>query len=100
MDDPVTRCLLPDPLLDERLLGAEELHGELVVGRLEHALQVVADPAGLRVDGRLVVVLFVDRQAGAVAGGILTLMLRTGLKLGANNTATLKWFNTDLFCRL
>lgn len=45
MDDPVTRGLLPDPLLHERLLAAEELHGELVVGGLEQGLQLVLDEA-------------------------------------------------------
>lgn len=45
MDDPVTGGLLPDPLLHEGLLAAEELHGQLVVGRLEQGLQLVLDEA-------------------------------------------------------
>ena len=49
MNDPVSGRLLPDPFLDERLLGAEQLHGQLVVRRLEDVLQLVAYPPGLRV---------------------------------------------------
>lgn len=45
MDDPVTGGLLPDPLLHEGLLAAEELHGQLVVGGLEQGLQLVLDEA-------------------------------------------------------
>ena len=45
MDDPVTRGLLPDPLLHECLLAAEELHRQLVVGGLEQGLQLVLDEA-------------------------------------------------------
>lgn len=45
MDDPVTRRLLPYPLLHQRLLAAEQLHGELVVCRLEQRLELVLDEA-------------------------------------------------------
>ena len=44
MDDPVAGRLLPDPLLHERLLGAEQLHGQLVVGGREDVLQLVPHP--------------------------------------------------------
>ncbi len=59
MDDPMAGCLLSNPLLDEGLLRAEQLHGQLVVGWLEHALQVVSNPARLRVGGRLVVLVLI-----------------------------------------
>lgn len=53
MYDPVASRLLPDALLHEGLLGAEELHGKLVVGGLEECLQLVAQEALLGVrDGR------------------------------------------------
>lgn len=45
MDDPVSGGLLPYPLLHERLLRAEQLHRQLVVGRLEEGLQLVLDEA-------------------------------------------------------
>lgn len=43
MDDPVSRRLLSDALLHESFLAAEELHGQLVVRRLEESLKLVAD---------------------------------------------------------
>ena len=42
MDDPVTNLLLPDPLLHQGLLAAEQLHGQLAVCGSEDVLQVVA----------------------------------------------------------
>lgn len=51
MYDPMSCGFLADALLHKRLLGAEELHGQLVVGGLEKGLQLVLDEAlfaGLR----------------------------------------------------
>lgn len=48
MDDPVAGGLLSDALLHQGLLGAEELHGQLVVGGLEEGLQLVLEEGGLR----------------------------------------------------
>lgn len=45
MDDPMSGGLLADALLHEGLLGAEELHGEFVVGGLEEGLELVLDEA-------------------------------------------------------
>lgn len=41
MYDPVAGRLLPDAFLDQRLLAAEQLHRQPVVGRLEPCLQLV-----------------------------------------------------------
>lgn len=41
MDDPVTRSLLPDPFLHQRLLAAEQFHSQFVVCRLEQGLQLI-----------------------------------------------------------
>ncbi len=63
MYDPVPGGLLPHPLLDERLLRPEELHGQLVVCGLEDVLQLVPHPPwlGLRGDG--------DAAGAALGGG-------------------------------
>ena len=47
MYNPMPGRLLPDPLLHEGLLGAKQLHGELVVRGSENVLQLVPHPAGL-----------------------------------------------------
>ena len=44
MNDPVSSGLLPHPLLHQRLLRAEQLHGQLVVRRREDVLQLVPHP--------------------------------------------------------
>lgn len=41
MNDPVSGRLLALAFVHERLFGAEELHGELVIGWLEQRLQLV-----------------------------------------------------------
>ena len=64
MDDPMSSGLLPDPFLNEGLLRPEQLHCQLVVGRLEHALQVVSNPARLRIGGRLVVLILIGYVVG------------------------------------
>jgi len=45
MDDPVTCGFLSDPFLHERLFAAEELHGQLVVRRLEQGLKLILQEA-------------------------------------------------------
>jgi len=45
MDDPVTRGLLPDPFLHERLLATEQLHSQLVVRWLEQGLKLIFQEA-------------------------------------------------------
>jgi hypothetical protein len=68
MDDPMSGSLLSDPFLDEGLLRSEQLHGQLVVGRLEHALQVVSNPARLRIGGSLVVLVIIHDVIGLKNG--------------------------------
>jgi hypothetical protein len=53
MNDPMTSRFLSDSFLYESFLRAEELHRQLVVRRLEHALQVVPHPPRLRFGGTL-----------------------------------------------
>ena len=48
MDNPVSGGLLADALLHEGLFAAKQLHGQLVVRRLEERLQLVADKRRLR----------------------------------------------------
>ena len=43
MNNPVAGGLLADALLHERFLGAEQFHGQLVIGGLEERLQLIAD---------------------------------------------------------
>lgn len=45
MDDPVTCGFLSNPFLHERLLAAEELHGQFVVRRLEQGLKLILQEA-------------------------------------------------------
>lgn len=45
MDDPVTCGFLSNPFLHKRLLAAEELHGQLVVCRLEQGLKLILQEA-------------------------------------------------------
>lgn len=45
MDDPVTCGFLSDSFLHKRLLAAEELHGQLVVRRLEQGLKLILQEA-------------------------------------------------------
>lgn len=52
MYDPMAGRLLPYPLFHQRLLRAEQLHGQLVVRGLEEGLQLVAEEALLGVRGR------------------------------------------------
>ena len=46
VDDPVAGRLLPHALLHQRLLRAEQLHGQLVVGGRKDVLQLALDPPG------------------------------------------------------
>lgn len=43
MDNPVSCSLLSNALLHESFFAAEELHGQLVVRRLEEGLKLIAD---------------------------------------------------------
>lgn len=52
MDDPVTCGFLSDPFLHERFLAAEELHGQLVVRRLEQGLKLILQEALLHLLAR------------------------------------------------
>lgn len=45
MNDPVAGLLLADAFLHQRLLAAEQLHGQLIVRRLEQGLQLIFDEA-------------------------------------------------------
>lgn len=45
MDDPVTCGFLSDPFLHKCLLAAKELHGQLVVRRLEQGLKLILQEA-------------------------------------------------------
>jgi len=45
MNDPVTCGFLSDPFLHKRLLTAEELHGQLVIRRLEQGLKLILQEA-------------------------------------------------------
>lgn len=45
MDDPVTCSLLPDSFLHQSLFAAEQLHGQLVVRRLEQGLKLILQEA-------------------------------------------------------
>lgn len=63
MNDPMASGLLPHPLLNQGLLRAEQLHGQLVVGGLEDVLQLVPDPPWLGFAGHR------DAPGTALGGG-------------------------------
>jgi len=46
MNDPLADSLLPEFLLQQSVLVAKQLHGQLVVGRLEQSDQLVAEVVG------------------------------------------------------
>ena len=47
MDDPVTNGFLSNSFLHQSFLGAEQLHGQLVVCGSEDILKLVSHPAWL-----------------------------------------------------
>ena len=69
MYNPVTCSLLPDPFFHESLLTAEELHGKLVIRRLEKCLQLVFKEALLNFLARKTRAKFLLR--GSIKGDIV-----------------------------
>ena len=47
MNDPVAHLLLPYLLLEHALLAAEQLHGQLIIRRLQHAHKVRLEISGI-----------------------------------------------------